>query len=136
MIWSRFTWNQINLIIIIPKSNLHEYYSISSLTFVNKNLLLSFPILWTNWRVMRNVVLFSFILLLVLIIFCANRTPKSKEPSSWIINEAQSFYHHVKYNSHSGYEHIWPVSLFFASIEFNIFYLAIYILLSLYFIYK
>nr|XP_027189070.1 sulfite exporter TauE/SafE family protein 3-like isoform X4 [Cicer arietinum] len=57
---------------------------------------------------MRNVVLFSFILLLVLIIFCANRTPKSKEPSSWIINEAQSFYHHVKYNSHSGYEHIWP----------------------------
>ncbi|CAJ2674678.1 unnamed protein product [Trifolium pratense] len=62
---------------------------------------------------MRNVVLFSFIVLFVLlIIFCANRTFKNEESSSssssWLMNEAQSFYHHVKVNSHSGYEHIWP----------------------------
>ncbi|KAK2453192.1 hypothetical protein P8452_00847 [Trifolium repens] len=56
---------------------------------------------------MKNVVLFSFILLFVLLIFCANRTYKNEE-SSWLMNEAQSFYHHVKVNSHSGYEHIWP----------------------------
>ncbi|CAJ2674675.1 unnamed protein product [Trifolium pratense] len=59
---------------------------------------------------MRNVVLFSFIILFVLLIFCANRTYKNEESSSssWLMNEAQSFYHHVKVNSHSGYEHIWP----------------------------
>ncbi|CAK8570220.1 unnamed protein product [Lathyrus sativus] len=59
---------------------------------------------------MRNVILFSFILLFVLLIFCANRTIKNKESSSssWIINEAQSFYYHFKANSHLGYEHIWP----------------------------
>ncbi|CAK8570221.1 unnamed protein product [Lathyrus sativus] len=47
---------------------------------------------------MKNVVLFSFILLFVLLIFCANRTTKheSSSSSSWIVN------------SHSGYEHIWP----------------------------
>ncbi|WJX10081.1 hypothetical protein P8452_00846 [Trifolium repens] len=56
---------------------------------------------------MRYVVLFSFILLTFLLIFCANRTYKNQE-SSWLMNEAQSFYHHVKVNSHSGYEHIWP----------------------------
>ncbi|WJX16534.1 hypothetical protein P8452_06547 [Trifolium repens] len=57
---------------------------------------------------MKNVVLFSFILLFVLLIFCANRTYKNQESSSWLMNEAQSFYQHVKVNSHSGYEHIWP----------------------------
>jgi len=53
---------------------------------------------------MRNVVLFSFILLFALLIFCANRTIKSEE-RSWIVNEAQSFYYYVKAN-----EHVWPVS--------------------------
>ncbi|XP_058728549.1 sulfite exporter TauE/SafE family protein 3-like [Vicia villosa] len=52
---------------------------------------------------MKNVALFSFILLFVLLIFCANRTIKYEESSS-----LQSLYHHVKVNSHSGYEHIWP----------------------------
>ncbi|KAL5071218.1 hypothetical protein RYX36_022105 [Vicia faba] len=51
---------------------------------------------------MKNVVLFSFILLFVLLIFCANRTIKNEESS------LQSLYHHVKVNTHSGYEHIWP----------------------------
>lgn len=46
--------------------------------------------------------MFSFILLFALLIFCANRTIKSEE-RSWIVNEAQSFYYHVKAN-----EHVWP----------------------------
>jgi len=54
---------------------------------------------------MRNVVLFSFILLFALLIFCANRTIKNEE-RSWIVNEAQSFYFHAKAN-----EHVWPVSV-------------------------
>lgn len=48
------------------------------------------------------MVLFSFILLFALLIFCANRTIKSEE-RSWIVNEAQSFYYHLKAN-----EHVWP----------------------------
>ncbi|CAL5206541.1 unnamed protein product [Lathyrus oleraceus] len=51
---------------------------------------------------MRNVVLFSFILLFVLLIFCANRTTKNESSS------LQSLYHHAKVTSHPGYEHIWP----------------------------
>jgi hypothetical protein len=88
------------------------FSSISALTFLNQKVTSIFPDSWLafhHWRVMRYVVLFSFILLTFLLIFCANRTYKNQE-SSWLMNEAQSFYHHVKVNSHSGYEHIWPVS--------------------------
>jgi hypothetical protein len=106
---------EFNIIIIQKIYIIHKFvkyfFHISPLTYFQPKSLHIFPgwLSFHHWRVMKNVVLFSFILLFVLLIFCANRTYKNEE-SSWLMNEAQSFYHHVKVNSHSGYEHIWPVS--------------------------